>query len=72
MGKTRIRDGLHGTQRNKRNVNQLRNSSNHTVCTLKWMRTVGYVVFLEKQKNKYNFLIGKQYTTGFSEQQLKR
>jgi len=24
------------------------------------------------KKNEYNFLIGKPYTTGFSEQQLKR
>jgi hypothetical protein len=43
-------------ERTKRIIDRLRNSSNDTVCTLKWMKTAGYVVSLGKQKINTIFL----------------
>jgi hypothetical protein len=44
-------------ERPKRITDRLRNSSNDTVCTLKWMKTAGYVVSLGKQKINIIFLL---------------
>ena len=56
MGKTYTGDGLRGTERTKRSIDILRNSSNDMVSTLKWMKTARYVVSLGKQKINIIFL----------------
>jgi len=43
-------------ERTKQIIDRLRDSSSNTVCTLKWMKTAGYVVSLGKQKINTIFL----------------
>jgi len=39
----------------KRIIDRLRNSRNDAVCTLKWIKTAGYVVSLEKEEIQFSY-----------------